>query len=154
MKVKVGQVEVDLNPDNLRLSHERLSQYLSDEASLYAFYGQQWANAGYIASKYEDEYEQILARKMRQFKEEKATDKHAEAMAKVDPDVTEAQQRSRQAKRIKDQIWTYLKAMDKAHENALNMGYNVRKEFGMHSRDHVKTLESLNGEALEKMLHK
>lgn len=151
-KVKVGDVEVDLDPEMLKLNEHYLNDYLSKEASLYSFYGSMWANASYVVNKYEDEYEQVTAKKFREHKEEKATDKLADSLAKSDPEVIDLQAKLRAAKRVKDQIWMYLKSMDKNHENALNMGYNVRKEINMQGRDHVKSVDGFSQRSLESII--
>ncbi|MGF2053134.1 hypothetical protein, partial [Enterococcus casseliflavus] len=89
---------------------------------------QKMVDAQYIASRYEDAYDNLYYKKFCEFKETGMAVATAEATAKCDPDVVEAQEKARISKRVKDQLWGFLKSMDKAHENVLNLAYNVRKE--------------------------
>jgi hypothetical protein len=143
MKVKVGDEEVDLDPKVFRFTEATLSEYLMKDASLLSYYGAKWADAAFIHATYEDRYEQAFSRKMREYKETGATDKLADAMAKSDPEVVEIKEQIRNAKRIKDLLSNHMKALEKNHENALNLGYNIRKELDVHNKSAVKSLDDI-----------
>ncbi len=143
MKVKIGQEEVELSPDVLKFTEATLSEYLMKDASIYSYYASQWVEGQYYLSYFEDKYEFLFSRKMRENKEAGATDKLAEAMAKSDPEIVDLKEKIRAAKRAKDHVWVYMKALEKNHENALNLGYNVRKEISLHGKSHVKTLDEI-----------
>ncbi|MFZ8477609.1 hypothetical protein ACO1MN_15220, partial [Staphylococcus aureus] len=85
------------------------------------YYHQKMVDAQYIASRYEDAYDNLYYKKFCEFKETGMAVATAEATAKCDPDVVEAQEKARISKRVKDQLWGFLKSMDKAHENVLNL---------------------------------
>jgi len=143
MKVTIGKEEVDLDPKVMDFTEATLNEYFIKEAAVYSYYHQKMVDAQYFASKYEDAYEAAFAKKFQECKEAGATDKLAEAMAKNDPDVIEAKDKARLSKRTKDQLWGFLKSLDKAHENALNLGYNVRKEMQVLQHQGVKNLDDI-----------
>lgn len=129
MKVKVGADDVDLDPAVMAFTEHTINDYLIKDAANYSHYHAKMVDAQYLASKYEDAHEALYSSKFREFKEQGATDKLAEAMAKSDKEVVEAKEKARITKRAKDHLWGFLKSLDKAHENVLNLGYNVRKEL-------------------------
>ena len=131
MKVKVGNEEIDLDPGVMNFSELTLNEFLTKDAGNYSYYHGKMVDAQYIASKYEDAYDNLYYTKFCEFKETGMAVATAEATAKCDKDVIEAQQKARITKRVKDQLWGFLKSLDKAHENALNLGYNVRKELNV-----------------------
>jgi hypothetical protein len=138
--VKVGKEDVVLDPALLKFDEHTINDYLSREAGLYSYFAAKWADAAYVAARYEDRYETTLAGKFREFKEQQATDKMADSMAKSDPEVVDLRDKVRMAKRVKDHLYMYLKSIDKNHENALNTGYNLRREMNLHGTNSVRTL--------------
>jgi len=143
MKINVGNEEVDLDAGVMNFTEATLNDYLQKDASTYSYYHQKWVDAQYLATKFEDKYEAAYSAKFREFKEQGATDKLAEAMAKSDAEVVELKDKARITKRTKDHLWGFLKSLDKAHENALNLGYNVRKEVGILYKQDVKSLDDI-----------
>jgi len=143
MKVTIGKDEVELDPKVMDFSEATLNEFLMKDAGTYSFYHQKWVDAQYLATKYEDYHEALYAKKFQECKENGATDKMAEAQAKACPEVVEAKEKSRITKRTKDHLWGFLKSLDKAHENALNLGYNVRKELQVLHHQNVKNLEEI-----------
>lgn len=129
MKVKVGNEEIELDPGIMAFTEHTLNEFLMKDAGNYSYYHQKMVDAQYIASKYEDAYDNLYYKKFCEFKETGMAVATAEATAKCDPEVMEAQEKARITKRSKDHLYGFLKSLDKAHENVLNLAYNVRKEL-------------------------
>lgn len=153
MKIKLDGEEIDISPSICRFTEATLSEYISNSPSLYAYYGAKQADANYVFNKLEEKCEVLASRVMRQCKEEGCTDKLAEATAKSDPLVLEAKEELRQARRIKEYLFFFCKALERGHESALNMGYNVRKELGILGKSHIKENTYVTGEKLEELLN-
>lgn len=143
MKVNIGQEEVDLDPKVMEFNENTLNDFLMKDAGIYSYYHQKMVDAQYLVQKYEDLHDATYAKKFQENKESGATDKLAEAMAKCNPEVMEAKDKARVAKRIKDQLYGFLKSLDKAHDNALNLGYNIRKEMNILCKQDVKNLDEI-----------
>ena len=143
MKLTIGKEEVELDAAVMNFTEATLNEYLMKDAGTYSYYHQKWVDAQYLATKYEDNFETLYAKKFQECKEAGATDKLAEAMAKSNQEVVEAKDKARITKRAKDQLWGFLKSLDKAHENALNLGYNVRKEMTVLQHQGVKNLDDI-----------
>ena len=58
-------------------------------------------------------------------------------------DSTEPFENARLAKHVAQKIAGFVKAIDKCHENALNLGYNLRRELNVLSNDKVKSLDEI-----------
>lgn len=129
MKLKVGAEEIELDPSIMTFTEHTLNEFLMKDAGNYSYYHQKMVDAQYIASKYEDAYDNLYYKKFCEFKETGMAVATAEATAKCDPEVMEAQEKARITKRVKDHLYGFLKSLDKAHENVLNLAYNVRKEL-------------------------
>ena len=130
MKVKVGDAEVILDPKHLEVSEAGLNDFLINFASTYAYYNSCWAKAQFIQHLTEDKYDQVASEKFQYYKEnDGGSDKLCEAKTAVSEKVIAARRAAREAKYICQLLFTYLRSMDKAHENVLNLGYNIRKEI-------------------------
>jgi hypothetical protein len=130
MKIKVAEHEVILDPKNLEVSEEIMNDFLKNFAGIYNYYYMMWAKAQHIHYLAEDHYDVLFASKYQWAKEnEGGSDKLAEAKARISEPVVQARMQARDAKYVMQLLNSYLRAMDKAHENALNLGYNVRKEM-------------------------
>lgn len=137
--------EINLDPARLQFTEATLNEFLKDFPSWYSYYSQVQSRAQLISSLYEDRYDQIYAEKFKFHKFEKASDKLAEASAKSDSDVIDALKQSRKAKQNLNYISGYLRALDKANQNALNLGYNIRKEMDKLGSNTIKSLEEIMG---------
>lgn len=150
-KIKLNEEEVLLDPVNFEFSEANLNDFLCKLPALYAYYSAKWAEAQYENYCCEDQQAAVYAQKFEFFKNEKASDKLADARATADKDVTDARRAARRTKLAMQEIYGYLRALDKAHENALNLGYNIRKEMdklhsGIKKRDFDKELEQMFAE--------
>jgi hypothetical protein len=130
MKVKVGDQEVTLDAKCLEVSEDTLNDFLKDFAGNYNYYYMMWCKAQHIFQLAEDRYDVLISDRYQWFKEhEGGSDKLAEAKARVSEPIVQARRVSRDAKYVMQLLNSFLRAMDKAHENALNLGYNLRKEM-------------------------
>lgn len=152
MKLMIGAEEVDLNPEILRVSEGLINEILTNFAATYAYYGSKYNEANYIQTTLEDQYEQAFARKVKELKEDGATDKLSESSAKTDLGVIDLKENARKARRTKDHLWTFLRALEKQHENALSMANSLRQEMYFHGRSHVKSHDDSHAKALEEII--
>jgi len=128
-KVNIGGGEVNLNPDQLTFDEASLNKHLQEEATWYNYYGQKLADAESYLQWYETQYDEIYADRFRGFKEDGGSDKLAEAKSKSDPKVVDAKKKVIAGKRAVKKLQLFLKAMDKAHDNAMSYGHMLRREM-------------------------
>lgn len=127
--VSVGGKDVDLDPNHLTFDDITLNKFFQESAGWYNYYGQVLANAESYLQWYETQYDEIYAERFSGFKEDGGSDKLAEAKAKFDSKVVEAKKKVIAGKRAVKKLQLFLRSMDKAHDNALNFGYMIRKEM-------------------------
>lgn len=141
--------EVILDPEHVQFTEATLNEFLQKAPGWFSYYSTKQSRAQYIASLHEDNYEQVYSNKFRFYKAEGGSDKLAEASSKTDPEVMEALKQSRKAKENLTCIGGFLKALDKANQNALNLGYNLRKEMQLSGGGRIlseeKTLSDILG---------
>lgn len=127
-KLKVGDQEVVLDPTLLDFNEATLPQWQDKCGVWYAYFSEQLSNAEFLLSNAENNYD---TKYYDAFKIHKAgnSDKLAEANARTDPDVLEAQAKVTAAKLIVSSLKGFLRALDKAHENAQSRNYMLRKEM-------------------------
>lgn len=149
--------EVTLEPEHVQFTEATLNEFLQNAPGWFSYYSAKQARAQYIASLHDDKYEQVYSDKFRFYKAEGGSDKLAEASAKTDPEVVEALKRSRKAKENLTYITGFLRALDKANQNALNLGYNLRKEMQLSGGNRIggeeKTLEDIFGTETAAKIH-
>ena len=138
MKVKVGDIDVILDPKNLEVNEVTMTDFLKNFASLYSYYNAMASKAQFIQHLTDDKYEQVASERFQHYKEnEGGSDKLVEAKVTISEKVMAARRAAREAKYIYQLIFGYLRAMDKAHENCLNLGYNIRKEIDKIYPQHI-----------------
>lgn len=125
----IGNDEVLLDPEYLKVSEITLNDFLCSFGGIYEYYSRKWAESQFLHYCAEDRHDQLYNEKFRFYKEDGGSDKMAEAKAKSHNDVVELRQAARRAKLTMQLIYGYLRALDKTHENAINLGYNVRREM-------------------------
>ena len=131
MKLKIGESEVDLDPKHLEVNEENLNEHLKTFAGTYSYYNAMLSKAQFIQFLTEDKYEQTYSERFQYYKDNEAgSDKRAEAKTTINDNVIKAKRAVREAKYISQLTLGYVRALEKAHENALNLGYNIRKEIG------------------------
>lgn len=128
-KVKVNDEEIFLDPDKLKFDESNLSEYLENEASWYNYYGQKLADAEHYYQKCELAVEKVSADKFVRFKIGKGSDKYCEACVDSDDDVQELKVKAMEAKRYVRKLHQHLRAWDRNHDNAIQLGHNLRREM-------------------------
>jgi hypothetical protein len=131
--VKVGDTVVFLDPNCLKFNEITLSKFLQEAAGWYNYYGQRLADSEAFMQILDARYDVEYARVFSTCKESGETEKLADSHAKMHPEVDKAKRNAIAGKRISKKIQQFLRALDKAHENAHNFGYNLRKEMDKHS---------------------
>jgi len=127
--VKLGAEEIVLDADRLLFNEASLSHFQDRLAVWYDYFGEKQGLAEYLVARREAEYDSVYSATFAQHKEDGATDKLAEARSKSDSDVLEAKKKVALAKQRLTQIKQHIKSWDKAHDNAKECGYMVRKEM-------------------------
>jgi len=128
-KIKLGKDEIFLDPELLKFDEHKLNLFLQNFASNYKNFHEYHANAQYIHSMYEDKYEALYSEKFKMYRENVSSDKMADVYCKCDNDLKEALEFVRIYKRNVNLVWGYLRAMDRAHDDAIQFSYNLRKEL-------------------------
>lgn len=125
----VGGNEFNLDEAKLTFNEANLSKYLQDEAAWYNHVAQKMADAEQELQELELKYDTMFSEKFRVFKEAGGSDKLAESNAKADVEVEAIKQNIIKVKNTVKSLQLYLKALDKAHENAQSFGHMLRKEM-------------------------
>ena len=128
-KFKLGETEIDLNPDHMMFSEVSLSDYYQQESGFYDYYSAQLAYADFLVTTRENNYDALYSEKFHNYKGEGGSDKLAESRAKSDAEVVEAKELVAAAKLKKSLLQQYLRSWDRNHENALALGHMLRKEM-------------------------
>ena len=127
--VRVGNEDVILDDANLIVSEVGLNDFLCKFAGIYNYYTGKWAEAQFLNYLMDDQYDALQNKKFDFYKNEGSTDKLADARSKSNEEVLTARMASRKSRYVMQKLHGYLRSLDKAHEDALNLGYNVRKEL-------------------------
>jgi len=153
LKLKIGDQEVILNSENMSFNEATLNEFIQKEHAFYDHFGRAAVNLEALSDMRKAEYEQLRETKFDKFKTEgSCSDKLASARAESDDEVIEAKKRMIAAKRNHKLVQQHLRAWDKAHDNALNLAYNLRKEMdklGINIKD--KEMESKVNDVLGKV---
>lgn len=154
-KLKLGEEEIELDPKHLEFNEITLNDFLKKSHAWYAYYTEKCQLAQRIHTFCEDKYEEVFARKFKECKDNGGSDKYCENAARCDPEVVKALERTRISKYNLTMLNGYLRSLDKAMDNAINLGYNIRKELDklgttikasdMSYAQEVKTIEDIMG---------
>lgn len=128
--ITIGGEEIQIDPSLFQFDQNSLSQYLEVEAGWYSYYGAKLADA-------EAEYQFIDAKldatygeKFVHLKEnEGGSDKLVESKVKQDSEYQELNKKKIAAKRRVKLLQQHIRAWDKNHDNAQQLGYLLRKEL-------------------------
>jgi len=130
MKLKIGDQEVILDADKMSFNEVTLNEFIQKEHAYYDHFGRAAINFEALYDIRKAEYDQIKSTKFDIYKSEaKCSDNLATARAESDEEVIEARKKMIAAKRNHKLVVQHLRAWDKAHDNALNLAYNLRKEM-------------------------
>jgi len=128
-KLEIGGNIVTINPENLRFNEATLCQYIQTEAGYYDNFGSYLALAEKHLQREEMLHERLYSERFSEAKDNGASDKKAEAMAKADEDVCDYKERIIEAKYKVQRLKRHLYAWDKNHDNAQSLGHMLRKEM-------------------------
>lgn len=129
--INVGEDEVVMDPSILEFGETNLSEFLQKIGVHHAYFAEKHADAVWILGLYEQKYEEIYSKRFRELKGTGKTvsNELAQAAAKSDLEVIEANTKMLAARLNKDLLGGFLKSIDKAFQAAMNYGYNKRKEM-------------------------
>jgi hypothetical protein len=129
ISVNVGGENIVLDPANLKFNEATLSSWLDHEHSWVDYFGRALSNAESELSAAKESAEIQYFRAFDAYKSEGSTEKRAEAQARIETGVINARQQMRDAEKAVKLIKQHLRSFDKAHENAISLGHNLRKEM-------------------------
>lgn len=129
--VMVGSDEVVMDHLILEFGDTNLGEFLQKIGVHHAYFAEKHADAVWILGLYEQKYDEIYSKRFRELKGTGKTvsNELAQAAAKSDPEVIEANTKVLAARLNKDLLGGFLKSIDKAFQAAMNYGYNKRKEM-------------------------
>ncbi len=133
--VKLGAEEVKLDPSVFVFNETTLNSYLEAEAGWYAYFGSKLADAEYLQHSAEADHDKTYSERFKEARDGGLSEKTAEAATKSDSDVEEAKQCALAAKHKVRLLQNFMRAFDRAHENAQSRGHFLRKEMDQYMRD-------------------
>lgn len=129
-KVRIGGLDVVIDPSNLQFTDATLTRYFDREATWYDYFGRRLVEAEAESQHFDAKFDVLYASKFAAIKQEEGcSDKLAESKAKCDPEVCAARDHAILADAKAKMIKQHLKSWDKAHENAKNRNYTLCKEM-------------------------
>jgi hypothetical protein len=131
ISIVVAGEKVVLDPANLKFNEATLTQFLDREGSWYDYFGRMLANAEAEAAVAKEAAEVAFLQAFNEYRLEVSSDKRAESMARVENGVIQAKNHQLNAEHKVKLLKQHLRSFDKAHDNAISMGHNLRKEMEM-----------------------
>lgn len=134
LTLTIGDTEVLIDPSLLEFNEATVGAWQDRCGVWYSYYSQQLAVAEFCLAKAEENAE---IKYYNAFKTHKlgSSDKLAEANARTEQDVMDAQAKAIQAKYKVNSLKGFLRAFDKAHDNAQSRNWTLRKEMNLtHSK--------------------
>ncbi len=116
--VNIAGKEIILDDELLKFDEHSINEFLQRFATNYNVYQQAHADSQYLFSKFDDRYEVVFSDKFRLNREHCTSDKAADMLTKLDPEVQEALENQRTAKRNVSMLYSFLRSMDKAFDSA------------------------------------
>lgn len=136
-RIKVHDVIVDIDSSNMSFNEATLTSYLEKEAGFYDFFGISLARAEHELQRAELEAEIIYANRFKEAKDDGASDKYAESIAKTAADYIQSKKDLQDCKLNVRKLQQHLRAWDKSHDNAQSLGYILTKEMDKMNRDRI-----------------
>lgn len=121
--------KITIDPLNLKFDERSLSEWLQHEPGWVNYFSMKLQLAEKVLMVAHMNYDGKYADALVLHKNTGLPVAIAEAKAKADPDVSKQQERIISAKYIVGCLKTHLRAWDKAHEAAISLGHNLRKEM-------------------------
>ncbi len=129
-KIRVSkEKEITLDTSVMVFNEATLGDYMVKEAVYYDHLGRAFAELDAVYQMRKLEVEEVEARAFDRHKSEGGSDKLCQARADTEPDVLDAKKKMVGAQLNMRLVQQHLRAFDKAHEMAINLGYNLRKEM-------------------------
>lgn len=135
--ITIGSDEVVMDSSILEFGETNLNEFLQKIGVHHAYFAERHADSVFVLGLYEQKYEEIYSKRFRELKGTGKTvsNELAQAAAKSDPDVLQANEKMLAARLNKDLLGGFLKSIDKAFQAAMNYGYNKRKEMDKLNHD-------------------
>ena len=128
--IKIGDREVVVDTNRLIFTEATLNEYMQKMYAWYDYFGRALAEAEALLNARKAEYDRLVDTKFDSAKSAgNCSDKLAQARSESDPAVVEARLRVVAAQRKVKLLMQHLRAWDKAHDCALNLAFNLRKEM-------------------------
>lgn len=127
--IKLGEQEIILDTKHLEFSESNIMGYMAEFGGIYNYYAQRTADAEALLEKAERYHESKYLEKFQQAKELGGSDKMAEAKARTDEEVQKLNDFVINIHGSVLKLKAFVKSLDKAHENAQNLGHFLRKEM-------------------------
>jgi len=128
--LKIGDMEVVLDPDNLKFNETTLNEYIQKESAYYDNFGASLAKAERVLQLMELKCDTLYQEKFSGYKESGAgSDRLCEAKSKSDEEYIKAKGGVINAKYKVKRLQLHLRAWDKNHDNAQSLGHMLRKEM-------------------------
>ena len=126
--LELGSQKVVIDPNYLKFNETTLTQYLTVESGYYDNFGAHLAMAEKMLQLFELQAERIYSSSFAEWKDNGGSDKLAEARAKSDTAVVASEELVIEAKYKVKRLQQHLRAWDKNHDNAMNLGHWLRKQ--------------------------
>lgn len=127
---KLGEKEVTLDENLLKFDEATLNDFFKTFASYYNEYQSHYSDAQYYFSALEDKYDSLWAEKFAKHKETSGgSDKLVEAKVDCDEEIVNSLRQVRSYKNKVNKLHGFLRSMDRAHEQAVQLSFNMRKEL-------------------------
>lgn len=128
-KLNIGERVARIDPQNLKFNEATLNEYIQKEAGYYDNFGSHLAMAEKLLQREEMLHEKMYSDRFAEAKDNGASDKKAEAIAKGDSEVVILKENIIEAKYKVQRLRRHLYAWDKNHDNAQSLGHMLRKEM-------------------------
>jgi len=129
-KIRVSkEKEISLDTSAMIFNEATLSEFLMKEAVYYDHLGRAYAELDAVYQMRKLEVEEVQARAFDRHKSEGGSDKLCQSRADTEQEVLDAKKKMVGAQMNAKMVQQHLRAWDRAHENANNIGHTIRKEM-------------------------
>jgi hypothetical protein len=129
VKIKHGDIEVELDSTPMQFNETNLNEYLMKEAAFYSHIGHKLAELEHLHERTENEYDALYSSRFVIWKEEGGSDQLIHAKCKADPELLALRNKMADIKKDVTTVKQYLKSWDKCHENAQSILHPVWKKI-------------------------
>jgi hypothetical protein len=140
--IELGNRKVTLDPKNFLFDEYTLNEFFRTFAAKYNEFNSCYGDAQFLCAQMDDLYNKTVDEKFYNFKNnDGGSDKFVEARVNADPEVVALLEKKRIIEHKKNAIYGYLRSLDKCHDDAIQLSYNVRKELDKIFHVGMKTAE-------------